>query len=417
MLANYQIANKYNVIENSVSLNSIAVNPGGANTLYNSSGTGHYTHNTNDLEPLTTKGDIQVFSSTNDRLPIGTNGKLLRANSATATGLDYIGDIDPTTGNCILGQGAGAVNVAIDITAFGTGSLAANTSGTGNTSVGFNALNAITTNTQCTAVGFQALKVNTATGSTGIGSNSLAANTTGQNTAIGANSLSLISTGTGCVAVGLNALQNTTGSANTAVGAASLLGLLTGTDNIAIGLFSGFSYGGAETNNICIGANVTGTLGESNAIRIGLPGTATTCTVGGISGVTSAGAVPVVINAAGLLGTVVSSERYKKNIEDMKISEKIYLLRPVEFDYKSNDEHSYGLIAEEVNQIIPEIVIKNAEGECETIQYQHLVPMLLNELIKQDDHIMQLEEKIISLSKMAEKIISLAELVIPSNAI
>jgi hypothetical protein len=70
------------------------------------------------------------------------------------------------------------------------------------------------------------------------------------------------------------------------------------------------------------------------------------------------------------------------NIKDIETSSKLYLLSPVEFDYKDLGKHAYGLIAEEVDKILPEIVIKNEKGECVGIHYHLLIPMMINELIK-----------------------------------
>jgi hypothetical protein len=458
-LENYLVANTANTIMNSTTMNPVAANPGGANTLFLHSTNSHYTHNTNDLEPLTNKGDLFTYSTTPTRLPVGANGTLLRANSATATGFDYIGDINPSDNNCMLGQGvatpSGTVNTSLgagscavltsgtnntavgysalnavtttssntgigsgalfkcttnNLTAVGTNALGNNTSGTSNTAVGFNALNVNITNIGCTAVGSQALRNSVADNNTAVGSSAgVIISTSPGNTAIGTNSMLATTTGTGQnTAIGAGSLLSMiSGSNNTAIGYTALQAITTGINNTAVGLIAGAALTGADSNNIDIGH--VGVAGDSGVIRIGLAGTHTTAFMQGISGVTSAGAVPVVINAAGQLGTVVSSERYKKNIKNMELSAKIYDLRPVEFDYKSNNEHSYGLIAEEVEKVMPEIVVRNQEGLIETIQYQHLVPMMLNELIEQDKHIHCLEEKIVELMEMAKQLLLLAD--------
>lgn len=325
--------------------------------LFNNRSNTHLTHGTKDLEPLTIKGDIYGFSTIPARIPAGTNGQLLRYNSANANGVDAIGNISPTTTNTILGQQAGAP----------TG--------------GFN-----------TAFGNQAMN---------------GASSAASNTSIGAFTLLSGGNGGSNTALGHSALQNcTSGSTNTALGRNALQNFLTGTNNIGVGNNAGTAYTGAESTNIVIGN--TGVVGESSVIRIGTA--QTKAFVAGINGITTGGAaVAVLIDGSGQLGTISSSERYKQNIEEMTISKKLYDLRPVEFDYKSNGEHSYGLIAEEVDKVMPEIVIKNQEGECETVQYHLLVPMLLNELIHQHQHIMYLEGMILDLNNMGQKLIEIAE--------
>jgi hypothetical protein len=199
----------------------------------------------------------------------------------------------------------------------------------------------------------------------------LRANTEGEeNTASGSGALSL----------------NTTGSGNTAVGANSLRDNVTGTDNIAIGAYSGQLTTGGW--NITI-ANA-GVAAESNTTRIGNPNQHRTF-VSGISGVQTdvADAVTVVIDSNGQLGTVSSSRRYKQDINDMgSASDRLLELHPVTFRYKENYSNGgqpldYGLIAEEVAEVFPELVVFNDENQPETVKYRLLSSLLLNELQKQ----------------------------------
>lgn len=146
---------------------------------------------------------------------------------------------------------------------------------------------------------------------------------------------------------------------------------------------------GGNSNNIHIGAQ--GGSGDSGAIRIGSPGKQTSFFVAGVSGVNtgSSGAIPVVIDSNGQLGTVSSSRRFKEDIKDMGASSSdLMRLRPVTFRYKrafadGSKPIDYGLIAEEVSQVFPDLAVKGATGQFETVQYQKLTPMLLNELQKQ----------------------------------
>lgn len=200
---------------------------------------------------------------------------------------------------------------------------------------------------------------------TGIGYQALQAMTTGiQNTAIGQGSEAAL----------------TSGTQNTSLGVGSLAGLLTGSTNVAIGYNAGSAYTGAENRNILIG-NTLGTTGESNAIRIGntVAPTSTTCFIQGISGVTVAGATNAVINASGQLGTIISSKRYKQNIVDAKdYADALAKLHVKNFQYKNlPDEFQVGLIAEDVQEILPELVVLNKEGLVETVKYHDFIPILI----------------------------------------
>jgi hypothetical protein len=222
------------------------------------------------------------------------------------------------------------------------------------------------------------------------------------NVGVGLDALNSNTTSAQCVAIGNNALINLAGGGstarNTAVGHNSMDQLVTGVRNIGLGYNSGASYTTSESSNICI--NNTGTVGESNVIRIGTAGSGTgqqnACFIVGINGVTVASAVPVVIGSTGQLGTVVSSIRYKENVDDMADSSSPVLnLRPVTFNFKKDVActRQFGLIAEEVNEVMPNLVVRNADGDIETVKYHELVPMLLNEVIKLNKRIAELESK------------------------
>jgi hypothetical protein len=153
----------------------------------------------------------------------------------------------------------------------------------------------------------------------------------------------------------------------------------------------------AGNNNIDIG-NV-GTSGDSAAIKIGTQGTQTSAFIAGISGVTSSGGIEVFVNSSGQLGTANSSRRFKEEITDMgDTSSKLLQLRPVTFFYKPEyDDGShllqYGLIAEEVAKVYPEMVAYDHDGQILTVRYQMLAPMLLNEAQKQSARVERLEEQ------------------------
>ncbi len=176
-----------------------------------------------------------------------------------------------------------------------------------------------------------------------------------------------------------------TGINNSCYGGDAGTVITSGTSNVIIGASANVDAG-ARTNCIVIGR---GTISDTNdnSIKIGFGTVASTrAFIDGIRGRTTgaADAIAVLIDSNGQLGTVSSSRRYKENIEDMGNDTVLYGLRPVTFNYISDEtkRKTYGLIAEEVNEVIPDIVARNKEGEIETVQYHLLVPMLLNAVIK-----------------------------------
>ncbi len=204
----------------------------------------------------------------------------------------------------------------------------------------------------------------------------------------------------GNTAIGSGALEHvTTGIHNTATGADALQMNITGSNNIAIGYNAGLNVAG-HSDNIEIGN--LGSSTDSGAIRIGDSGTQSSFFVAGVRGVTTggSGAVPVMIDANGQLGTVSSSRRFKEDIRDMgAASSGLLRLRPVTFRYRQpyadgSQPTDYGLIAEEVAKIYPDLAVKGADGKIETVQYQKLTPMLLNELQKQHRELEQQAETI-----------------------
>jgi len=178
--------------------------------------------------------------------------------------------------------------------------------------------------------------------------------------------------------------SNTTGGYNTAIGMNSLSFNTTGFYNIALGYQAGFSL---TTGNYNIDIGNQGVAGEGNTIRIG-NSNQTRAFIAGIREVTTgvADAIPVVIDSAGQLGTVSSSLRVKQDVQDMgDASSRLLELRPVTFYYKAHPDGplQYGLIAEEVERVMPELVVMDATGQPETVAYHELPALLLNELQKQ----------------------------------
>jgi len=297
-----------------------------------------------------------------------------------------------------------AINTADNNTGVGLSALAANTIGIQNTAVGQNALLINTTGNANTALGALSLAANiTGSDNTGVGFGSLGANTIGfQNTALGKNALASNVTGNFNTGLGWSALLDSLGNNNTGVGYQALNTLLTGNGNVAVGAGAGSNFTTSESNNVCI-ANA-GTVGDNNTIRIGSGHTR--AFVAGVSGVTTGGAaVAVLVDATGQLGTISSTRRVKHDIEDMdEASENIYQLRPVTFVYNSDisETKQYGLIAEEVNEVLPEIVVKDSNDQPATVQYHVLPVLLLNEMKKQQVTIEQQQDAIENLTITVE---------------
>jgi len=214
-----------------------------------------------------------------------------------------------------------------------------------------------------TAVGYQALNVN------GEGY-------TGGFVAFG-------NTATGAAAL----FDNTLGNDNTATGYDALYSNTTGSYNIAIGYQAGSAYTGGENNNIDVGNN--GIASESGIIHIGTVGTQTATYVAGIGTTTMASGSAVFVNTStGQLGIMTSSQRFKENIVDMGDESNLLMkLRPVAFYYKPELDpthtRQYGLVAEEVAQVAPQLVVFDKDGTPQTVRYHFVNAMLLNEVQKQ----------------------------------
>jgi hypothetical protein len=264
------------------------------------------------------------------------------------------------------------------------GALNANTTGSGNVATGLNALLSNTEGTENTA--------------TGVGA--LAGNTTGfDNTATGLNTLLSNTTGVGNTGDGQGALNaNTTGSFNVATGHGALFNNTTGSGNIALGDGAGFNLTTGD-NNIDIGQNVTGVAGEANTIRIGTQGTQTNAYIAGIYSTPVAKGLVVKVDSTGHLGTVGSSGRFKEQIKPMgNASEAILALKPVTFRYKkeidADQTPQFGLVAEDVEKVNPDLVARDAEGKVYSVRYDAVNAMLLNEFLKEHRKVQEQSRKI-----------------------
>jgi hypothetical protein len=316
---------------------------------------------------------------------------LTAGNQNTATGLralssDINGGFNTATGVLSLfSNTSGFFNSAT-----GAYSLANNTIGSNNTANGYSALYFNTEGEANTAIGFAALYHNTTgEGNTANGRNALRSNTTGiANTANGGGAL----------------FSNTTGIFNTANGVQALLNNTTGSGNIALGSSAGAALT-TGNSNIDIGNN--GVAADSGTIRIGSEFQTRTF-IAAIRGVTTgnADAINVVIDSNGQLGTLSSSRRFKKEIKAMEqASEAVLSLKPVTFHYKNDASGTpqFGLIAEEVAEVNPDLVVRDENGEIYTVRYEAVNAMVLNEFLKEHRKVEEQEAAITQLKSSASK--------------
>jgi hypothetical protein len=355
----------------------------------------------------TVLGDDALFSLTSgawntalgfDALTSNTGGSFNTATGDAALSSNTTGNFNTATGTDALGSNTdGDANTAI-----GDAALASNTTGMENTATGASALLSNTTGFWNTATGLQALSSNTTgVGNTATGFLALNYNTIGEfNTATGTAALFNNTNGENNTATGVDALQNnTTGNFNTATGVLALNFNTTGNANIALGFFAGFNLTTGD-NNIDIGNE--GVAGESNTIRIGKVASQTNAYIAGIYGTPVARGLVVKVDSTGHLGTVGSSERFKTQIKAMdKASEAIHALKPVTFRYKkeidAEQTPQFGLVAEDVERVNPDLVVRDTEGKVYTVRYEAVNAMLLNEFLKEHKKTEKLEATVASL--------------------
>ena len=355
----------------------------------------------------------------------GQNALLSLTTGSANTAVGWSSLLTNATGSFNTATGAGALlfNTANQNTAFGAAALLFNTTGGQNTAVGVTALLNNTIGSKNTANGARALLSNT-TGiqNTASGSGALSTNTTGSNnTANGESALFSNTTGVTNTASGLAALSfNTIGSNNTAIGALALSSNTTGAGNTAIGAQALQNNTSGSFNIVLVGGqNLTtgdfnidigndGVAGESNTVRIGNPLHSRTF-IAGINGATVAGGTAVFINSEGQLGTTTSSARFKQDIQDMdSASEAILALRPVTFRYKPELDPKgivqFGLVAEEVQKVNPDLIIRDGDGKPHTVRYEQINAMLLNEFLKAHRQIDAQQKQIDALTAGLQKV-------------
>jgi hypothetical protein len=351
-------------------------------------GLGNTAFGTNALNTLTignsnaAQGASALFSNVYGSGNVAVGNAALRFN--------FGGNHNTAVGNTALNNNSvGSRNTAV-----GYGTLRSQTNVNDNVAIGWSALLSNTGGNENTAVGTLALtnnttgNFNTATGTVALYNNARG----GANTANGYQALFSNTTGSGNTSNGQQALfSNTTGFFNTANGNDALYHNTIGSENIALGNNAGFELT-TGSGNIDIGHQ--GFAAESNTIRIGTSQTRTF--IAGINGRTASGGIAVYISTEGKLGTATSSRRFKDEIKSMdKASEAILALKPVTFRYKREIDPKrapqFGLVAEDVEKVNPDLVARDAKGEVYTVRYEAVNAMLLNEFLKEHRKVQELE--------------------------
>jgi hypothetical protein len=301
-------------------------------------------------------------------------------------------------------------------TAMGTDVLLELTTGEYNTGAGYAALYLNTTGSFNTALGGAALFYNSGSYNTASGAYALESNGGNGNTAAGYAALQSTTSGSYNTAVGYGALQfNTTSAYNTAIGTDALY-QATGADNIAFGDGAG-SQIGSGSNNIDIGN--AGVSSDTGVIRIGVNSSKsqTAAYIAGISSSVVTGAA-VYVTSSGQLGVLASSERYKTAIKPIgDDSTRLGQLRPVSFHLKADPKSGvqYGLIAEQVAKVYPELVIRDSSGQIQGVRYDELAPMLLNEVQKLSRQVQEQRQQLEKMERMNRAVLAAADQLLARN--
>ncbi|HEX3817812.1 MAG TPA: tail fiber domain-containing protein [Chthoniobacterales bacterium] len=304
-------------------------------------------------------------------------------------------------------------------TAVGWQAMYHNTTGGANVGIGAAALDANTTGQANVGVGLYALVANTTgTGNVAVGSTALQAHASGfQNVAIGYGAMSIGTTGDYNTAIGNSAMAFSSGSENTALGD-SAMNKATGSDNVAMGRSAGLNLAGSGnivigqysgqnltkgSNNIEIGNQ--GVKKDDAIIRIGAVGAQKQTFIAGISGATISNGVAVMVNSKGQLGVATSSARFKDDIQPMKDASDVLLaLQPVTFRYKKELDSlgtpQFGLVAEQVAKVDPDLVARDEQGQPYTVRYEAVNAMLLNEFLKEHRKVQTLETRLAEQDKI-----------------
>lgn len=354
----------------------------------------------------TALGDRALFATTLGSFNTAVGSSALASNQMgrinTAVGATALIN-NTANGNTAVGWGAlfanttGTYNVAV-----GPSALRANTAGSTNIAIGVSALTGNVDGRDNVATGHDALRSNTTgDGNVASGRHALGANTTGsRNTASGWLALDSNTTGYDNTAVGVSAMnENQSGFRNTAIGAAALANNTSGSENVALGRLAG-RYNTTGSNNVFIAhRGVSGAGDASGTIRIGTETTHTSTFIAGIRArAPSANESTVLIGFDGKLGSPVSSRRFKQDIRDLgAAADRLLRLRPVAFRYRErvaadpDGPLEFGLIAEEVAAVFPDLVVFDEEGQPLSVRYHLLSSLLLAELQRLNDRLAALE--------------------------
>jgi hypothetical protein len=347
------------------------------------------------VDQNTAVGAGALFSDTTGAQNTGNGAFALFTNTSgelnTAVGADALSGNTIASENTAVGWAALAINdstgngVANYNSAFGAAALALNTDGSENSAFGWSALRSNVSGNDNTAIGVRALGENvTGTANTAVGASALFFNTADDNTAVGYGAL----------------LESANGSGNTAVGSGALSGIA-GDDNIALGAGAGQDTDGSS--NILIGN--PGVSGESHAIRIGSLFAQTDAYISGVY-TAQATSRQVYADSDGHLGTLSSSRRYKESIKAMdRDSEALFAVKPATFHYKKDPAgtRSFGLIAEEVAQVSPDLITWDEYGRPQTVRYEAVNAMLLNEFLKEHKKVEEQHARLVDLDSRVAK--------------
>lgn len=320
----------------------------------------------------------------------------------TAVGQFALHSAANSSANTAVGWNALTASTGYQSSAFGSLALQHLTSGDADSAFGFEALVNDTASAD-SAFGSQALGANTTgSGDTAVGDLALTHNTSGNNnTALGQNALQVAagSSSNNNTVVGQDALQaETTGNNNTVIGQAAALNMTGGAGNLIIGEDAGLSYTGAESDNIDIGS--AGQTGDSGVIRIGGPATGEQTQLFIPAGETNIGsqAALEINTTTGQIGISSSSRRFKTDVHALTVSALAGLmhLRPVSFRYRraylrGANPVDFGLLAEQVAKVYPNLVVDGVHGRPYTVLYQELPVLLLAEVQRQQRQLDALE--------------------------
>ncbi len=321
----------------------------------------------------TATGEQTLYLNVSGNYNTGNGYRALYSNTGSKNTADGFRALFSNTGNQNTAAGFQALyfnTTGDNNTAVGHDALYNNTSAGFNTATGYLALFHNTTSELNVAVGDSALKSfngTTATdgANTALGSIALTSETSGQeNTAVGRRALESLTAASNNTAVGWRAGDNIIdGSSDVAVGSSAGSGIVHASNVIAIGNVTGVSSGFGDADNTCY-------IGSIFNEPVGVPGTAQ----------------DVYVDQDGVLGFLPSSRRFKHDIKPMdNASEALLALKPVTFKYNSDKKGSpqYGLIAEEVAEVKPDLVFRNKKGEIASVRYEQINAMLLNEFLKE----------------------------------